>query len=145
MILFQWTKLRITSLLLTVTILLSGGWLWWSFVSPYGYQHPAPWELSYSDEPQRVFVYGTLRNPVLRRAIIRRAVDARPAILPDYRKENLDIVPAAGDQTPGLVFTVDAEGLRRLDRYERLGLRYQRVELLLADDRSAWVYRRLKE
>ena len=32
---------------------------------------------------------------------------------------------------------------RRLDRYKRLGIRYERVEATLDDGRRVWVYQRL--
>ncbi|MCF8055522.1 MAG: gamma-glutamylcyclotransferase [Desulfocapsa sp.] len=91
----------------------------------------------------RVFTYGTLRQPAVRWLVIGRLTPAQPATLPDFRKQGLNLVPETGAHTPGEVFVVDAEALRRLDRYERLGVQYQRSRLILASGATAWVYRRL--
>lgn len=130
-------------LLATVGVFVAGFWLWWHLLSPFGYQPPADLVPAYREGQQQVFVYGTLRNPALFWLVTRQNRGARPAVLPGYRKQGLDIVPAPGEQTEGLVFAVDTTTLRRLDRYERLGLRYDRVELTLASGETAWVYRRL--
>lgn len=70
-----------------------------------------------------------------------RAGEGEPARLPGFKKEELDIKPVAGAVTQGQVITVDADELRALDRYERLGVRYERMELTLKNGESAWVYR----
>ncbi len=133
------------ALLLAVAGLLLGFWGWWIFINPLAYQPPENSRPIYAETNQRVFVYGTLRYPLIRRLILRQATPASPAVLPDYRKQGLDIVRAPGDMTPGLVLTVTPQGLRRLDRYERIGLRYDRVRLTLTDEKPAWVYLRLRE
>ena len=124
-------------------VLVTGIWLWWHLLSPYGYQPPADLVPAYRGDQQQVFVYGTLRNPVLFWLVTGQTRETRPAVLPGYRKQGLDVVPAPGEQADGLVFEVDTTTLRRLDRYERLGLRYDRVELTLSSGETAWVYRRL--
>jgi len=133
------------ALLIAVVGLLLGLWGWWIFISPLAYQPPENSRPIYAETNQRVFVYGTLRYPLIRRLILRQTTPASPAILPDYRKQGLDIVRSPGAMTQGLVFTVTPQGLRRLDRYERIGLRYDRVLLTLADGKTAWVYQRLRE
>ncbi len=70
-----------------------------------------------------------------------RAGSSEPAQLVGYQKQQLDIKPVAGATTEGEVIRVTADELRALDRYERLGVRYERVELTLQDGQSAWVYR----
>jgi gamma-glutamylcyclotransferase (GGCT)/AIG2-like uncharacterized protein YtfP len=74
-----------------------------------------------------------------------RAGESRSAVLEDFRRTGLDLEEAPGERVEGEVITVSAEELARLDRYERLGIRYERVRLELADGREAWVYRRLPE
>lgn len=137
------SRWRTYLLLFLLFMAVAGGRLWWTHFSPYGYQTPASYSISYSDEPQRVFVYGTLRHPALRWLVTGQSLTTRPAILPNYRKQGLDIVPAPDDHTEGLVFYVDQPSLRRLDRYERLGIHYTRERLPLADGDPAWVYRRM--
>ncbi len=136
--------LRSIGLVLVTCLLLFAGWSWWTFVSPHAYAPPISSVVAIEEGDQRVFVYGTLRNPLIRRLIIRAPTDTHPATLPGYKKQGLDIVEAPGAKIAGLLFTVTPEGLQRLDRYERLGIRYERVRLILTDGKAAWVYRRLK-
>jgi len=120
-------------------------YLWWVLLSPGGYSVPAGFELDPAAGEQQVFVYGTLRNPAVRRVVIGRRVATEEAFLPDYRKQGLDITPAPGAGVQGELLTVQTPGLRRLDRYERIGIRYERVEAVLGDGRHVWVYRRLPQ
>lgn len=123
--------------------LLAGGYAWLVLLGPYGYEPPDTPAAIDESRMHTVFVYGTLRNRLVRRVVIGHSVEVRPATLPGYRKEGLDIVPEPGSHTMGLVFEVGSVALRRLDRYERVGIRYQRIELVLEDGTPAWVYRRL--
>jgi gamma-glutamylcyclotransferase (GGCT)/AIG2-like uncharacterized protein YtfP len=139
--------MRRLHLLLTTLLglpLAVAGWLWLTLLSPFTYDRPdhlPPIEAG----PHEVFVYGTLRSGLVRWVVTGRAGDSRPAILEDFRREGLDLMEAPGERVEGELITVSAEELARLDRYERLGLRYERVRLALADGREAWVYRRLPE
>lgn len=134
-----------TGLILALALLVIGSWSWWTFVSPYNYSPPSSAVIEVAAGEQRVFAYGTLRNPLVRLLITRELTTATPAQLPGYRKQGLDIIEADAEKTAGEVFTVTPEGLQRLDRYERLGERYQRIELTLTDGEPAWVYQRLRE
>lgn len=122
--------------------LLAAGYLWLTLLSPYGYQPPEGLPAIDETRSHRVFVYGTLRYGIVRALVIGRTGDPQPALLPGFQKQGLDIEPRADARTEGLVFEVDADELRRLDRYERLGIHYDRVRLTLADGTRAWVYRR---
>lgn len=119
------------------------GWLWFSLLSPWGYAPPPGMPPIEQWTMHQVFAYGTLRQPVVRWLVIGRSTPAQPATLPDFRKQGLNLVPQAGAHTPGVIFVVEAHELRRLDRYERLGVRYQRSRLTLASGATAWVYLRL--
>ncbi|WP_104204186.1 gamma-glutamylcyclotransferase family protein [Billgrantia saliphila] len=120
------------------------GWLWLTLLSPFSYERPA--HLPDIEQGQhRVFVYGTLRFAPVRWLVMGRAGETRPAAIEGYRREALDLEEAPDERIQGEVITVNAEELRRLDRYERLGIRYERVPMRLADGRLAWVYRRLDE
>lgn len=125
--------------------MLLAGWLWLSLLSPWGYVPPPDRPPIESGVTSQVFVYGTLRQPVIRRLVVGRPLSTQAAILPGYRRQGLNLVPELGAWTVGEVFAVDAETLRRLDRYERLGVRYQRIERRLASGEMAWVYRRLDD
>ncbi len=134
--------------LLLVTLiglpLAVAGWLWLTMLSPFTYDRPD--HLPEIDEgPHEVFVYGTLRSGLVRWVVTGRAGESRPATLEDFRRSALDLEEAPGERVQGEVITVSAEELARLDRYERLGIRYERVRLTLADGSEAWVYRRLPE
>lgn len=132
-----------------VLMVIIAVYLWLMLVAPFGYQYPEayypPQEVGAMEEAgdsQRVFVYGTLRYRLVRGLIIRGASDPRPAVLEGYKRQGLDIEPQPGASVEGLLLTVNARQLRRLDRYERLGVRYERERVSLKDGTTAWVYRR---
>ncbi|WP_372625226.1 gamma-glutamylcyclotransferase family protein [Arsukibacterium sp.] len=131
---------KATLLLLFAIFIGLSGYLWLTFASPFGYKPTV--ELPAIDDNARysVFVYGTLKQPWVRYLVMGRAGTGEPATLVGYQKEALDIKPAPGTTTEGLVITVTGTELRALDRYERLGVRYERVELTLQNGKSAWVY-----
>lgn len=129
----------------TVLVLLAGFYLWFTLLSPFGFQIPEEYAEIDAHRDHRVFVYGTLRSPWVRRLVMGRSGTAQPARLPGYTKEALDLVPDAEGVTEGYTITVSAEELRRLDRYERLGVRYERFKMELEDGTSAWVYRRMPQ
>ncbi|WP_051678488.1 gamma-glutamylcyclotransferase family protein [Thiomicrospira pelophila] len=133
----HWITLGL-SVLLAVII-----YLWWLFVSPLGYSAQRVDDLS-EQASYRVFAYGTLTNPVIRWLIIHQRVDTQPAQLRDYHQVGLDVHVRKGAVTEGVVFEVDANALRKLDRYERVGERYKRVKMSLTDGSQAWVYQRLE-
>jgi len=132
------------SLAIGAGILILLAWLWFSLLSPWGYDPPADLQPIAQGTTHHVFVYGTLRRPIVRRLVIGRSTPVQPATLPDFRKEGLNLKSQEGAQTSGEVLVVDDEELRRLDRYERLGIRYQRSMLTLESGETAWVYTRLR-
>jgi gamma-glutamylcyclotransferase (GGCT)/AIG2-like uncharacterized protein YtfP len=131
----------LSGLLAVAALVLLG--LWLLLLSPYGYTPPADAPGFDEVRAKPVFVYGTLRRPAVRRLVIGRAVDTREAALPGFRKERLNIIADPQALIEGELMEVEIDELRRLDRYERLGVRYERLWLPLADGSHAWVYRRL--
>lgn len=129
--------------LLGLAVLMLPLYLWWILLSPWGYAPPVGLP-PYTEGPHAVFVYGTLRHDLLRCIVVGRQVASAPVRLPGYRKIGLDLRPAAGESVAGERFIVSTPELRRLDRYERLGIRYERIKLSLADGTRAWVYLRVK-
>ena len=123
------------------TPLAMAGWLWLSLLSPWTYDRPDQL-LPIQQGPHRVFVYGTLTHAPIRWLVYGRVGDPDPAVLEGYRRNDLDLEQAPRSEVEGLVLSVDAGELARLDRYERLGIRYDRVRVTLADGRRAWAYRR---
>ena len=125
-----------------LALLASGvGYLWLTFASPLGYNPTVELPVIDDNATYSVFVYGTLKQPWVRWLVMGRAGESKPARLPGFKKEELDLKPATGAVTKGQVITVNADELRALDRYERLGIRYKRTELTLKNGESAWVYR----
>nr|WP_163557320.1 gamma-glutamylcyclotransferase family protein [Halomonas sp. NO4] len=134
--------LRWSVTLLLLAPLALAGWLWWTLLSPFTYDRPEhlpPVETG----PHAVFVYGTLRHAPVRWLVYGRVGDPQPAVLEDFRREGLDIAEAPGKAVEGVVLEVSARELARLDRYERLGIRYERVRVTLSDGSQAWAYQRL--
>lgn len=129
---------------LGAALIVMTGYLWFTFASPFGYQAPDDLATIESSSTHRVFVYGTLRKPWVRWLVMGRSGESESALLPGHRKQDLDIKPAPGTVVKGEVIEVSADELRRLDRYERLGVRYERILLKLDDGSKAWVYRLMK-
>jgi len=120
------------------------GWLWLTMLSPWFYERPA----GLADIEQRthqVFVYGTLRYAPVRLVVMGSFGDPTSAVLEGFQRNGLDLAPHPDSSVEGLLLQVSADELTRLDRYERLGIRYERVTITLRDGTSAWVYRRLSE
>ncbi|WP_110687318.1 gamma-glutamylcyclotransferase family protein [Salinicola aestuarinus] len=137
---------RILRWALTAVVLAVGigaGYFWYTFMGPYGYERPEGVAVDERVSQQEVFVYGTLRNDLLRWVIMGTPADTREATLSGYRRQELDIQPASGAKVEGEVLTVSPEALEALDRYERLGVRYTRDTVKLEDGHSVWVYKRL--
>jgi gamma-glutamylcyclotransferase (GGCT)/AIG2-like uncharacterized protein YtfP len=121
----------------------TGMYLWWVLLGPWGYALPPGYNVPQGPCDQRVFVYGTLRNPLVRWLIVGRRIPTVPAAVSGFDKQRLDIQPLPDGRVPGEVFAVGPRELARLDRYERLGVRYERVCLVLESGEPVWVYRRL--
>ena len=86
-----------------------------------------------------IFVYATLRHALVRACVCRRFVRGTPAILYGYTKKGRTIIPNTDAQTNGLLIRVSDTELTRLDRYERVGKKYDRVQIAI-DTTHAWVY-----
>ena len=123
-------------------VMAAGFWLVW--LSPWTYDRPSSLP-EVSEGPHQVFVYGTLRYASVRWIVYGRAGSPTPAELKGYARNDLDLTRAEGASVDGLLLTVDRRELQRLDRYERLGIRYSRERLELADGQQAWVYERLDD
>lgn len=123
-------------------LLAAATWWWFIWLSPWGYDRPAHLA-PVAPGSHQVFVYGTLRYAPVRYLVMGSAGSTDDATLVGYRRCGLNIAPAPGGRVAGQVFSVSAAELSRLDRYERLGRRYTRLAVTLADETRAWVYRRL--
>lgn len=119
------------------------GWFWYTYQSSFSYTAPAAL-VQPADGPHRVFVYGTLRSPWVRWLVTGERLESTPALLPGYRRDGLDLEADPGRQVAGQLLAVDSATLAELDRYERLGVRYERVRLTLARGDEVWAYRLLE-
>lgn len=116
---------------------------WWIWLNPYSFKFSETTLAIDHEAEHRVFAFGTLTNPVVRSMVILAYVPTEPGSLPGYRRHRLDLLPAEQEVTEGRVFYVNAQQLRRLDRYERVGVKYERYLYTLSDGKPAWVYRRI--
>lgn len=135
----------ISKVITTLAVVLFAGivafWLIW--LSPFLYTASETTRNIEQDTTHRVFAFGTLKNPFVRTIAMRGFATTEPARLPGYRRTGLDIAPEPGKFTEGVVFEVTPLQLRRLDRYERVGVVYERYLYALEDESYAWVYRRI--
>jgi len=122
-------------------LILAIAYLWLTFSSPFLYNPPENLPPIEENTTYSVFVYGTLTKPWVRWLVMGRAGESEPSALVGFRKDKLNIKTGPKMVTKGEVIKVNADELRALDRYERLGVRYERIELLLQDGKSVWVYR----
>ncbi|MBP0047841.1 gamma-glutamylcyclotransferase [Marinobacterium sp. AK62] len=134
---------RLLLITLLAVLLLPPGWLWYTLLSPWGYTAPEGLPAVEPTEEYRVFVYGTLTRSWVRWLVTGEYISTRPAQLEGYYRDGLNLIPKADARTEGQLMLVSGENLLDLDRYERLGIRYERTQMMLSDGRSAWVYTRL--
>jgi gamma-glutamylcyclotransferase (GGCT)/AIG2-like uncharacterized protein YtfP len=93
-----------------------------------------------------LFVYGTLLEARVQRAVIGREISGEPARLDGFRKTKLqdgsevfpNLVPDAEASVTGQILTIDDVELSNIDRYE--GDLYARHRVTLSDGREVWVY-----
>ncbi len=134
---------KITRALIILSLLAFSAFLFFLAYGPgiFGLTGPQT-PSTYEQQEQALFVYGSLRYALVRRLVFGGSGRPKAALLPGYRRRGLDIVADDRAEVPGLLLTVDPRQLAALDRYERVGRRYDRVRVELADGSRAWVYRR---
>lgn len=74
----------------------------------------------------RLFIYGTLKHPIVRWLLLRKRVPVTPATLPQYRKVGRNVVPDEQASVSGFILEVNERQLAILDRYEKVPLKYER-------------------
>ncbi|WP_083004261.1 gamma-glutamylcyclotransferase family protein [Halomonas sp. GT] len=126
----------------TALLIGAAGWLWLTMLSPWFYERPSHLPII-EERTHSVFVYGTLRYLPVRWVVMGSSGNPQPARLEGFKKQGLDLTPDAYSHVDGLRLEVTADQLLRLDRYERLGIRYERVKHTLTDGSTAWVYLRM--
>ena len=91
------------------------------------------------ERDERVFVYGTLLNPVTRTYACKCLVSLEATTLEGYAKTYRDLIPARNSHVRGGIILVNDRELANLDQYENVPEQYVR-EKLMVEDESAWVY-----
>lgn len=137
-----WVKKTIS--IAGLLVLAAATWLWLTMLSPWLYSPPGGVQ-AVEQRTHQLFVYGTLRYKAIRWVVFGGSGNPETAVLEGYTREGLNLTPQSESHVDGLKLTVTHQELARLDRYERLGIRYERIEKQLADGSSAWVYVRLPE
>ena len=96
---------------------------------------------------EKLFAYGTLRNPATQQRLLGRTLgQGAPDSVRGYRLAKLTgihevysiLQPHPGSVVEGMLFEVSADELQRLDAYE--GEAYQRVSVRLVSRTRAWAY-----
>lgn len=95
---------------------------------------------------ERLFAYGTLRDPAIQREAFGRSVVGEADELVGFEKQETVfrgesypiIVPRAGGRVTGEILTVTPEELHRIDVYE--DVIYTRIAVTLQSGKMAWVY-----
>ncbi len=96
---------------------------------------------------ERLFVFGTLRDPATLREAVGRNISGTPATLTGYRRRHIlhdhepypVLLPDKTSVVDGLLLPVTAEDLKKLDDYEDKNI-YERKQVTLTDGTKAWVY-----
>jgi gamma-glutamylcyclotransferase (GGCT)/AIG2-like uncharacterized protein YtfP len=86
-----------------------------------------------------VFVYGTLKYPVIRNVICLCRSETQDVVLVDYKKAGLNIVPEPGSEVVGKIIHVSDAELARLDWYENVPDKYRR-DTIMIDNKEYFVY-----
>ena len=93
-----------------------------------------------------LFVYGTLKNHSIQKAVFGRAIPKDPDILEGYKRSGFRvgnlicpvIVPDDSSFISGLVLSITSKELDLIDKYETDV--YKRIRVHLKSGKSTWVY-----
>jgi len=97
---------------------------------------------------QKLFIYGTLKEPKVERKVIGRVLKLQPDVLPGFKKAKAKlksgiyfvISPNKKYSVSGFVISVTPQELKQIDDYE--GRDYKRVKVMLASGQKVWVYKK---
>lgn len=83
----------------------------------------------------KIFVYGTLLVPEVKREVLGFSPSGKSAVLVGYRKEGLDIIESSNDEVVGEIIEVTEEDLLKLDEYEEVekGF-YRRIKVKIGSE-----------
>ncbi len=98
---------------------------------------------------EKLFVYGTLRDPLVQIRVIGRTAAGSGDFLDGYQRGSIKLgereypildTAAADSHVEGLVLEVSTDELQRLDIYETSA--YHRIRVTLRSGIEAWAYAR---
>ncbi|HUN08795.1 MAG TPA: gamma-glutamylcyclotransferase [Aggregatilineales bacterium] len=98
---------------------------------------------------ERLFVYGTLRDPLVQIRVIGRTATGSIDFLDGYQRGTIKLgereypildAAASDNYVEGLVLEVSTDELQRLDIYETSA--YRRIRVSLRSGGEAWTYAR---
>lgn len=95
-----------------------------------------------SERDERVFVYGTLTNPITRTYACQCFVALEPTTIDGYAKTYRNLIRAENSRVRGGIIMVNDRELANLDRYENVPDEYIRERFIIKDT-PAWVYRKV--
>lgn len=95
---------------------------------------------------EKLFVYGTLKEPKLQIKVIGRKPESSPDVLIDYKKSKIKInnkiypisIQKKNSSVSGLVISITTKELKIIDEYETNA--YKRKKVVLESKRNVWVY-----
>lgn len=95
---------------------------------------------------EKLFSYGSLRNPAIQEKLFTRQLSGSEDVLLDYEKGVLEIEgkrfnvanPKTGSAIEGMIYDLTLAELERADRYE--GNRYERIKVVLKSGMESWLY-----
>lgn len=99
-------------------------------------------------ELEKLFVYGTLKDPDIQEKIIGRTVEGFLDVLENYKKSEIEIhgkiypivEPDSNSLVEGLVISVTLEELNLIDEYETEA--YKRKKVTLKSRELVWTYQK---
>ncbi len=97
---------------------------------------------------EKLFVYGTLRDPEVQKKVIRRVVSGKTDVLEGFTKGSVlihekmypQIFPQQNSSVEGFVLDITFDDLKPLDEYETDT--YARKKVFLRSSIEAWAYQK---
>jgi gamma-glutamylcyclotransferase (GGCT)/AIG2-like uncharacterized protein YtfP len=95
---------------------------------------------------ERLFVYGSLKDPAVQQRILGRVIDGTPDTLEEHTTTSLELDdgvfpilrPQSGCSVSGLILDLTPDELAQADDYESTD--YQRIRVRLVSGEETWVY-----
>lgn len=94
----------------------------------------------------RLFAYGTLKNPNVQKEVLERVIDGKEDTLEGFKKSKIRIkeieypilIPDKTSKVEGHVLQITDDELEKIDKYETSA--YRRIKVKLQSGEDAWAY-----